>query len=164
MTSLVAGFDCARERLQEALTSGGGDTDAAFRAIFEALHWVVAIGLYARGSLPIDPDEWLALKYARNRADHQWGMALRLADDVPFRGGPMTRWFGDRSRRRAMAFRIEPTVIKDWVWVDDAQLPPPSDPKWLDPKGQAAYIDLLEGKPAREALERFSAVLTPFRV
>lgn len=154
--ALVTGFDRAYERLQESITKEA-DPDEIFLSIFEALHWVVAAVYYAQEfaiAVPISGDDWLALRYARNRADHQWGMALRLADDVPFHGGPTVMAGGSR--------RIEPEVIRDWVWIDDGQLPPP-DPSHLDPSGQRAYIGSFQGKPAREVLERFSAAVAPLR-
>src|SRR5439155_14053225 len=50
---------------------------------------------------------------------------------------------------------IAPPVVFDWFWRPLNELPPPGR-KWPDRRGRSAYLDLLEGHPARLALEEIA--------
>jgi hypothetical protein len=155
--TLVAGFDGAHARLQ-ADFNRHAPPDEMFLSLFEALHWAVAIGYFAKFKLNVsvvgNKDDWLALKFARNKTGHQWGMALRLATDVPFAPG-LVNLASSSSRVRP------PTVVMDWVWVDGAAFKRSKDAR--KESGRPEYVNTLEGKQARAVLQRFAAALDTFR-
>src|SRR5579864_256950 len=80
---LLRGFDAAYQRLRPYVTDPHSLPDDAFLPLFEALNWLVVLSDLARASgdpVPVDPDDLLGLRFARNRTHHQWAMALEAKD------------------------------------------------------------------------------------
>ena len=139
---LIEGYSRALGRFRTA-TQNRGDPNfprETFIPLFEALDFAASL-------IERIPDSELtrrmrAVRYVRNRVHHQWALALR-GRDVP-QPGVLRAGGGSRL--------MPPTVVFDWFWKPLNELPPPGK-KWPDWKGRAAYVDLLEGEPARLALE-----------
>jgi len=159
---LVRGFDEAHARLQDALAMISSTPEDVFLPLFEALHWAVAVWYLAKRkheTIKAPGDDLLALRYARNRAGHQWANALEVREVLlprrPMGGGRRGPYSGSFSR-------TTPVSVRAWLWLPEAQLPP-ADPKFSDSKGKTAYMDRLEEQPAHEVLQRFSDGLIELR-
>jgi hypothetical protein len=120
-----------------------------FIPLFETLDWIVAAkvesGLKGR-------DEWelaRAIRFARNRVNHQWANALSL-QDKPFPSVKTNLASGSRINY--------PPVVKMWCWRAVAELPP-EDARHPDPEGAELYGDRLAGQLALEALDMIAAAL-----
>jgi hypothetical protein len=163
IATFVRGFDQAHARLRDAIAKAETPAEQAFIPLFEALHWAVALDARATKSpgvsIAAEKDDLQALRFARNRAGHQWVSAVELRDIT----SPPAPIIGGRSRRGATVRMTRPASIWAWVWIDEAQLPPPDDPKHDHLDQKAAYESCLQGKPAYEVLERLSVALTALR-
>jgi hypothetical protein len=114
----------------------------------------------AGASLAAPADDLTALRFVRKRVHHQWAKALELVDvTIP----PPTIRGGGGGRRGGRVTMIRPASVGAWLWVLEAHLPLPKDPRHHDPDGKAAYVSRLEGQQAHLVLERFSAGLTELR-
>ena len=146
---LLGGYLAALERFHEARLTR--DSSAAFRPLFEALNWAVALDdqvaarwaphgqpLGLSWSDQIANGEYVrAVRFARNRVHHQWADALVLTDGFTF---PATF----------------PIAFHEWRWRPSSELPVGRS----DQDRQARYDELLAGQPARFALDVLDA---PYR-
>jgi hypothetical protein len=152
--TLVRGFDDAHTRLHEAFNRSPSSTEDTFIPLFDTLNWAYTLSETGR-PVRVSTGDRLALRLARNRADHQWGNALEVADVPVARQLGMPR----PDRHGGLVTRTGPGVVRVWTWRRLVDLPP-GDPA---PKQEAQYVFLLEGKPAYEVLDRFAAALAPLR-
>lgn len=123
--TLLRGLREAATRFEDA--SRGGDSEATFLPLFEALNWTVSLD--ERLGYPRSP-VLRGLRYARNRVHHQWADALEI---TPGRGLPFAL----------------PTILGDWSWRQS--LPP-----GRDSRGEAEYEAYLAGRAARATLNSVS--------
>jgi hypothetical protein len=144
---MVEGYDQALERLETETASGDAGERETFLPLFEALNWAASIDLYfIEDKKPIGNDLLTAVRFARNRAHHQWALALRRFDSP---GVPMIHLATSSSRI------VGPPPGFWWYWVDLDELPPGKP--W--PAGEEAYSALLAGKGADTTLEGLRPVL-----
>jgi hypothetical protein len=146
---LIEGFRRALKRLNETISKGDVAPMETFIPLFETLHWLVAAkvepGLEGR-------DEWelaRAVRFARNRVNHQWARALSL-QDKPFPSVQTNVIGGSRFSH--------PPVVKMWCWLPLSGLPA-EDPEHPDPKGERLYEDRLAEHLALEALDAIAVAL-----
>ena len=161
LATFVRGFEEARSRLAAVISKHESPPDDVFLPMFEALNWTVPLWMLARKTnvkLGADDADLRGLREARNRAHHQWAEALELGTlTLP----PAPIIAGGGPGRGRVQF-IRPTTAWAWMWIEEARLPPP-DRGHGHPDDRQAYIDRLEGQPAHEVLDRFSAGLTTLR-
>jgi hypothetical protein len=160
LATFVRGFDEAHARLSAAISKAETPADDVFLPLFEALNWAIVLaGKSPNVSISAEEDDLQGLRFARNRAQHQWANAVELrhitSPPAPIPGG--------RRRRGPTVRMTRPASVWAWVWVDEAQLPPPDDPKHDHADQKAAYKSRLQGKPAHEVLDRLSGALTALR-
>lgn len=126
LPSFVRGFDEAHARLSAAISKAETPADDVFLPLFEALNWAIVLDDLARKSpnvsIAAEEDDLQGLRFARNRAQHQWANAVELRDIT----SPPAPIVGGRSRRGATVRMTRPTSVWAWVWVDETQLPPPT--------------------------------------
>jgi hypothetical protein len=136
---LLGGYTEAVKRFSEA--AAGRDAIAAFRPLFEALNWAVALDSaigelwrpdgehmkYAWRSRVRGAEAMSGVRFARNRVHHQWADALRLAEGRTYPKQYPTRYFA-------------------WVWRDVEELPKGSN------SGHSTYVSLLQGHLAEATL------------
>lgn len=139
---MLDGFEQACGRFQTA--AKGPDASAAYIPLFEALNWAVVLDDRTREHWAPDGEvlgwSWRArvpgaevmagVRFARNRAHHQWSDALRF-DTSGFQF-PMTF----------------PLAFSEWVWRPADELPAGRP----DPDGETIYRKQLEGRAARVTL------------
>jgi hypothetical protein len=136
------GFTQAQKRFQEAAKNADGNV--AYVPLFETLNWAVVLddptrqywapegkvlGWQWRERVP-GAEVMAGVRFARNRAHHQWSDALRL-DGGGFQfplSFPLNFW--------------------EWVWRPASELPEGRP----DPDGEAIYIRGLQGRAARATL------------
>lgn len=146
---LVVGFLRALDRLKGTIAKGDVEPMEMFIPLFETLHWLVAAKVepVLRGR-----DEWelaRAVRFARNRVNHQWAKALSL-QDKPFPSVQTNLTSGSRIHY--------PPVVKMWCWRPVSELPA-EDPRFADPDGEKLYEDRLSEHLALEALDAIAVAL-----
>jgi hypothetical protein len=114
----------------------------SFIPLFEALNWATSLEDLVRASWPSEAGRWYesipcgstvrAVRFARNRAHHQWAQALTLGD----------------------ADRDLPARVASWVWVWKSELPAGR----RDDLGERLYSEDLASEPVIGALGRLTAV------
>jgi hypothetical protein len=138
---LVEGFELALERFRQAAAKPSETAKEAFWPLFEALNWIYCIQDYekARG-VPLDDPLSRAIRFARNRVQHDWAAALDLVQSP---AQPVTS--------------AKPTIyafIFAWHWKPVDQLPPEGNRR-----GEDEYRDLLARRPVEMALAGFGRLL-----
>ena len=125
--AMVVGFIDATARFERSV--GRRDAVLAYAALFEALNWAVTLEDRVREHWVPDGEpldwEWRerlpnaevmgAVRFARNRAHHQWADAMVVTT-------------------RTLPYRF-PLLIPDWKWRAAADLPP-GDPTRPDPSAR----------------------------
>jgi hypothetical protein len=158
LTTFVKGFDGAYARLRPLIGDVNVPTEEAFIPLFEALHWTVALSEVADAqknpALEGVKSDFLALRFARNRAHHQWANALETAD-IALPPRPIVVL---ASRRGGGVRQRGPTSARAWVWVDADRLPPGTNKR-----GKHEYVTQLQGLQAHAVLDRVSAALDSLR-
>lgn len=144
--TMFEGYRRALERFHAAVK--GQDAVEAFIPLFEALNWAVALdertaklwapdgkvlGWSWRERVP-GAEVMAGVRFARNRAHHQWADALVLDE-------------GHRQYPRSY-----PVVYFEWVWRPASGLPPGHP----DAAGEELYRGRLEGRAARASLGELS--------
>lgn len=139
---MLAGYRAAAKRYHAGRLTQ--DFAATYHPLFEALNWAVALDQQAgarwspRGG-PLGSkwrdeivggDHVDAVRFARNRAHHQWADALVLSEGFAF---PITF----------------PLVTHEWAWRPSTDLP-----KGKNDSGRLAYDRLLANRPARFSLQQ----------
>jgi hypothetical protein len=146
---LIAGFLRAHGRLKDSVAKGDVEPMETFIPLFETLHWVVS----ARIESELEGHEKKlarAIRFARNRVNHQWAKVLR-AQDVPSPGFH-TSPSGSRG--------LHPPLVATWCWRPVDGLPVVrKDPKRRDRKGERLYRKHLAERPALEALDAIAAAI-----
>jgi hypothetical protein len=133
---LLDGYQQGLRRFQAA--ASGTEPESAFLALFETLNWAVALDeVLAEIWRPegkregfgwrrrVGGEELRAVRYVRNRVQHQWADALWL---------------------RHVPAVVLPFGGTAWQWRPLEELPPP-DPRRPDLDGQAAYRALVGREP-----------------
>jgi hypothetical protein len=151
---MLDGYSQACARFQDA--AKGPDANAAYTPLFEALNWAVVLDDRTRKHWAPDGEvlgwAWrtrvpgaevmAGVRFARNRAHHQWSDALRLdASGFQF---PMTF----------------PLTFSEWVWRSADELP---EGDVADPDGEAVYRNQLEGRAARVTLTELGSAFAFLR-
>jgi hypothetical protein len=79
---MVGGCLAAIDRLVDAVKDPAGGADATFVPLFEALNWAASIDLYYDKVLeaPLGNATLRGVRFARNRAHHDWALALERQD------------------------------------------------------------------------------------
>jgi hypothetical protein len=109
------------------------DPEAAYRALFESLAWVVSID--ERLGFPDFP-ELRGLRAVRNRLHHQWADALVLVEGAAF----------------PISF---PAAFFEYEWRALDQLP-----RGRNSRHDSCYRDRLEGRPVRLTLDAVMAFIS----
>jgi len=123
MGVLVQGYVRALRRLEKAERTVPRRADDIYIALSETAHWLVIL----ERKLTADAD-LKGVKFARNRADHQWASVTYF--DAP----------GAQS-----------------VWRAASQLPSPSNPNHANPRLERCYRSQLEGRPILDVFRRLDA-------
>ena len=147
----VEGLRRALKRLNESISKGDVAPVETFVPLFETLHWIVAAKVESRLK---GRDQWelaRAIRFARNRVNHQWASALSL-QDKPFPSVKTNVTSGSRI--------YYPPVVKMWCWVPVESLPVPEESRHLDQDvREPLYRDRLAGHLTLEALDAIAAAL-----
>jgi hypothetical protein len=118
--------------------------EATFIPLFETLNWAASFELFMKEQRqePLEDDLVHAFGLARNRVHHQWAAALKLVEASL---GPVQPPGGSQ---------IVGTYGR-WHWKSFDELPPSSH---RDPKGEAAYPELLAGRSVRPTLRELQDI------
>jgi hypothetical protein len=132
---------CARFQAAE---DAHRDPKETFIPLFEALNWMASFEWFMKEQRqqPLEDDLVHAFGLARNRVHHQWAAAL---EPIEARFGPV---------QGPVGLQIAGTYV-EWHWKPFEELPPSSH---KDPKGAAAYPELLANRPVRPTLRELQDI------
>jgi hypothetical protein len=141
---LFDGYRRALARFREA-ERRHDEPQETFIALFETLSWASSIGDFLKKRRQalypgIDAIDWI-----RDRVLHQWADAI---ESRPIFMGPIT------SSRSG----VRPGPFFFWHWRQPEEIPAP-DKNFDNPKGEAAYREVLAGRTTREALDEIERFL-----
>jgi hypothetical protein len=146
----VEGYRGALGRLVEAVGDPEASAEQTFIPLFEALNWAASIDMFfVANQKPIQDDLLTAVRFARNRVHHQWGLALSRYDSP---GVPMIHLATSRSRHYG------PPPGFWWQWVKLSQLPVWT-PSVSAPRGEDQYRDELAERSTEATLKALLPVL-----
>lgn len=141
--TLLAGLDQALDRLRTA--AAGRSWEPVYFSAFETLNWAASLDDYLgrprTGNADTD-DHLNAFRFARNRVHHQWADAFELDLGV-------TAILGLARLGRMQLGRTHAAL----PWRTATDLPVPSDPEFRNPKGEAAYRRVFEGREVLPTME-----------
>ena len=139
---LFDGFRQSHSRIKDAKNQK--EIDQVFIALFESLNWIYTIDDRIRSIktlVGIDSDfseVMRAVRYARNRVQHQWSEIIYYRDGATL---PVTL----------------PLAFFEWVWMPLDKVHELTDNlRYDDPVGKEMYIKHLEKKPVRYSLDLIS--------
>lgn len=136
---LFEGFRQSHSRIKDAKNQK--EIDQVFIALFESLNWIYTIDNRIRSintlaGVESDFSEVMrAVRYARNRVQHQWAEIIYYRDGATL---PATL----------------PLAFFEWVWMPLDKVPQlPDNSRYDDPVGKEMYSKHLEKQPVRYSLD-----------
>jgi hypothetical protein len=143
LRTLGLGYLRAYHRLHDT-SLRTASSDELFIPLHETLGWLYSLLL--RGEVkPLVPDDVAsALRFVRGRVHHRWADAVEFRNDVQL--PPV--WLGWQVGKHI--YHTDPTVYSDWCWRPAADLPKGQA------RGEAVYVQLLEGQQVKSTLTPFT--------